>query len=182
MEQRSTITSTGRRSTAGLLSIVLLVGACGDGRGRPGLIDTRAPTELQVPSHGAYGILVVGAFRAGIQNVTLRIGSEQLSLSSYQGSLHFDTAKMSLLDFVLPEDDFHLVNGVDSESGTVRFAGFAVDGFLTAVEVSLSFETPAPIRSEDIQFELDVLGTSVGSKIRKEDVFEVREIVPEDAG
>jgi hypothetical protein len=171
---------TGKRIIACSLFFVLLVGGCGDGGRGSGLIGTEAPTELRVPSNGAYGILVVGSFRAGIQEVTLRIGSEQFSLSSYQGSLQFDTAKVSLLNVVLPGGDFHLVNRQEAENGTVRFAGFAVDGFPTAIEVGLSFETLAPMRSGDVQFELDVLGTNVGSKIRDEEVFEVQEMVPKD--
>lgn len=173
--------TTGRIDKACLLFLALLVGGCGGEGGSPRLVDTDAPPELQVPSNGAYGILVVGAFRAGAQDVTLRIGSEQLRLSSYQGSLSFDTTKLSLVDVVPPEGDFHLANRLDAKAGTVRFAGFALDGFKAAVEVRLSFETQTPMQSGDIQFDLDVLGTSVGSKIRNKDVFEVQNMIPEDA-
>jgi hypothetical protein len=170
----------GQSSIACLFFFVLWLGGCrNDGRGS-GLIETQTPTELQVPSTGAYGILVAGAFRAGIQEVTLRIGSEQLELSSYQGSLHFDTAKMSLLDVVLPESDFHLINRLDGEDGTVRFAGFAVAGFQSAVNVALTFECPVPIRSGDVTFDLEVLGTSAGTEIREEEVFELQKMVQEE--
>ena len=67
-----------------------------DGAGGPGLTDSDRPTELQVPPDGAYGMLVAGTFHAGTQVVTLVVGSEEFDLSSYQGSLYFDTSKLRL--------------------------------------------------------------------------------------
>jgi hypothetical protein len=173
--------NTSQTSTACLSFFVLLLGGCrDDGRGS-GLIETQTPTEIQVPSNGAYGILVVGPFRAGVQELTLRIGSEQFDLSSYQGALRFDTAKMSLLNVVLPKSDFHLVNRLDEENGSVRFAGFAVDGFGGVVDIGLSFESEVPIRSGDVTFDLGVLGTPVGSEIRREEIFEIQEMAKKGA-
>jgi hypothetical protein len=158
--------------------LFLAAAGCLDGGVDGRLVETETPVELAVPSSGAYGVLVAGPFRDGLQNVTLRIGSERLSLSSYQGVLRFDTERMRLLSVGHPEGDFHLTNSLDASSGVIRFAGFAVDGFATAVDLELSFENQQPVKSGDIRFDLEVLGTSGGGSIAAEDVFENHQPVP----
>lgn len=172
---------TSERGVALLTLLLVAAAGCGDGSGRGRLTETQTPVELQVPSTGAYGMLVAGPFRDGIQDVTLRIGSERLSLSSYQGSLRFDTEKMQLLNVIHPEGDegdFHLVNRLDARNGVIRFAGFAMDGFASVVGLGLSFESQQPIESGDIRFDLEIMGTSVGGVITPEDVFENQQLVP----
>jgi hypothetical protein len=142
-------------------------------------VGTEKPIEHPLPSTGAYGMLVISPFRDGSQVLTLRIGSGQYRLSSYQGSLSFDAAKMRLVSVGAPETDFHLVNEDDAEDGLLRYAGFAVDGFTSPVELSLSFQTGLPIESGDVRFDLDVLGTDVGSEIRPGQVFENQQPIAE---
>jgi hypothetical protein len=168
-----------RRNTLGLVALVLLAGGCGDGRGRSGLVDTEKPVEHPLPSTGAYGMLVISPFRDGSQVLTLRIGSEQYSLSSYQGSLTFDATKMQLVSVGAPATDFHLVNEGEAGRGVLRYAGFAVDGFTGPVELALSFQAGSPIESGDVRFDLDVLGTDVGSEITRGQVFENQQLIAE---
>lgn len=172
---------TGRRGVSGLVVSSLLLLACGDGGSGPGLLDTNEPTELQVPSNGSYGMLVAGTFHAGKQVVTLIVGSEEFELSSYQGSLRFDTSKLRLASVAAPEGDYHVINRLDATNGVVRFAGFAVDGFDNAVELTLSFEAEQPIETGDVRFDLEVLGTDVGAEILPDQIFENQQLVPEVA-
>ena len=116
----------------------------------------------------------VGAYRGGRQTVWVRFSGTEGRVGAYQATLRFDAGVFSLEHAIMTDQsgtgDFGVVNDAGAPQGTVRFAGFSIQGFEVRDVLELSFRSPRPLQSGDLTLSLDVVGTPDGSKVTPDEL------------
>jgi hypothetical protein len=159
------------RTAAVLLGAGLLIG-CTDPLSSAGRTPDSPETEELLP--GITPILVITAQTATTITVELHLRRVEMDerIASFQGQLRFDAGTMSLDAAQIPQNITGAWNG--TETGTVRFAGVALQGIVDAAILTLTFATSTP--AEGAAFEImmeEVIATEgfrdLTSSIRQRD-------------
>ncbi len=162
-----------------LLGLALLLSGCTDGSELGTAPQDPFDDAMEIIAGGIGAALLAGTFGGGYQDATIRIGFDDYSLSSYQGAFSFDSDVFELVDVRTPESDFHIVNDRELDTGHMRFAGFATDGFTRAVEIELRFATDRPITSDDFELSMTIAGSKLGEPLPEHRILVHRELLDE---
>ncbi|HEX9886839.1 MAG TPA: hypothetical protein VGA70_10135 [Longimicrobiales bacterium] len=157
------------------LVLVVLGWGCTDSDENPLLPpDGEAAEE---PTGGIYGLVALRSQGSALQVVTIRIAGGGEGVASYQGGLRFDPEVLTLEEVRTPGWGHHFVNDAEAAEGRLRFAGFAVESFEGPVDLLLMFRAKRRLRAQDLELELDVLGTERGIQVPEEAVTVVQGLV-----
>lgn len=121
--------------------------------------------SLPIPSEEFSGFKVfvqAGPHLGGEQTVAIRLEGDENELGSYQVRLHFDAGKLGVLEVLEPADGYRVLNRMGVGRGELRFAGFTVERFADRELLRIRFQTPEPIRDNQVHVELEVVGTLEG--------------------
>jgi hypothetical protein len=96
----------------------------------------------------------------GERTVAVLILGEGRKVASYQATITFDRAKVSVVRASAPADAYRIVNIADTTDGRLRFAGFATDGFRQDTALNLRVRPRGSASTLDVRLEVvgDVLG------------------------
>ena len=156
---------SGRATGAGLVGVGLLMSGCGDASDQGTAVQEPVDEAMEIIEGGIGAGIHAGTFAGGYQDAQIRIGFDDYSLSSYQGEFSFDSDVFKLVDVRTPESDFHIINDQELDSGHMRFAGFATDGFKQAIVIELRFSTDRPITAADFELSMVVAGSELGEPL-----------------
>ena len=176
------MTEVRRRDTwASLLGVALLMSGCGDDSDQITAVQDPLDDAMEIIEGGIGAAVFAGTFGGGHQDAQIRIGFDDYSLSSYQGEFSFDSDVFKLVDVRTPESDFHIINDQELDSGHMRFAGFATDGFKQAIVIELRFATDRPITAADFELSMGVAGSELGEPLPEHRVLVHGELLDERA-
>ncbi len=164
---------------ATLLGLALFLSGCTDGSESSTAAQDPFDDSMEIIAGGIGAALLAGTFGGGYQAATIRIGFDDYSLSSYQGEFSFDSDVFELVDVRTPESDFHIVNDRELDSGHMRFAGFATDGFKQAIEIELRFATDRPITEADFELSMDIAASKLGEPLPEHRILVHRDLFDE---
>ena len=165
-----------RDTWATLLGLALLLSGCTDGSDLSTAGQDPIDDSMEIMAGGIGAALHAGPFGGGYQGATIRIGFDDYSLSAYQGAFSFDSDVFELVDVRTPESDFHIVNDQELDSGHMRFAGFATEGFKRAIEIELRFATDRPITKDDFELSMDIAGSDLGEPLPEHRILVHRQL------
>jgi hypothetical protein len=156
-----------RLAAAALLALAV---ACAD--------DTAAPAAapiLEVPSGAVQAAIQQEAQTPdGLTTLVVRVVSNGLSVSSYQGVVRFAPGSLELVETKTPAPrsaETHILNVEGFADGAIRFAALTASEFLDAKSTSgteafrFTVRALRPIQDAHIVVTLDVVGTDVGSAV-----------------
>ena len=176
------MTEVRRRDTwASLLGVALLMSGCGDASDQGTAVQDPVDDAMEIIEGGIGAGIHAGTFAGGYQDAEIRIGFDDYSLSSYQGALSFDSDVLKLVDVRMPKTDFHIVNDQELDSGHLRFAGFATDGFEQTITIQLRFATDRAITAADFELSMGVAGSELGEPLPEHRVLVHGELLDERA-
>ena len=90
----------------------------------------------------------------GIVETRLMIDARSLELGAYQGRFRFDPEVLELVEVRMPEDNHRFVNTNGASEGEIRFAGFTVSAFESAVALELRFRARRELQVEDLAVDM----------------------------
>ncbi len=166
-----------RDTWATVLGLALLLSGCWDDSDLSTVAQDPIDHSMEIIAGGIGAALHAGTFGGDYQAATIRIGFDDYSLSSYQGEFSFDSDVFELVDVRTPESDFHIVNDQKLDSGHMRFAGFATDGFERAIEIELRFATDRPITKDDFELSMNIAGSELGEPLPEHRILVHRELL-----
>ena len=123
-----------------------------------------------------------GPWAAGAQSVWVRLTGVEGDLGAYQARAQFDPSKIELITAAMTDagggEEFGVVNVEGASEGTVRFAGFSLEGFAVRDVAELRFSTPRPLEAGDIALTLEVIGTAEGAEVSADELSVVSAMQP----
>lgn len=115
----------------------------------------------------------------GTVQLTVRVVPTGLTLGAYQGSLRFAPGALQLVRVVTPSGDgTRMSNPADSARGVIRFAGYAVNGFMKTEVLTLVVRPVRPLARAEVRAQLDVASDLAGTAVAKAQLYSATGVAP----
>ena len=170
-----------RRSWVGACFCALLFGCAAEGTQERVLVPE---AEIQHAKGAVQASFRAGSWASGEQSIWVRLAAVEGRIGAYQASVVFDPASISLVGSVMTDasggQDFGIANPETNTPGVVRLAGFSIEGFQVRDVVELRFRSSRPLTSNDLELQLDVVGTVEGTEVSADELDVLSEVLPMD--